>query len=219
MAENEYFKQALSSFAMDMASGGAIKHLTNQGYTVQQIANKLDFPTPYEKVQELVWKQMIENGCLLLEEPGNGTEHEKVDYIQETDSLGRKSFRKVVVSCENDTRIHWKEWNYTWKSEDSFRAFLDERCVKNGEQDSYVRCDFGLRKYRDPKGYERTIQKTDCTAERIYSGTALGIKACLSPTESADAGDCCDIVCSRRISRLPLFPKNQRKDYAWVAGV
>lgn len=170
MAENEYFKQALSSFAMDMASGGAIKHLTNQGYTVQQIANKLDFPTPYEKVQELVWKQMIENGCLLLEEPGNGTEHEKVDYIQETDSLGRKSFRKVVVSCENDTRIHWKEWNYTWKSEDSFRAFLDERCVKNGEQDSYVRCDFGLRKYRDPKGYERTIQKLTAQQKEYILG-------------------------------------------------
>lgn len=170
MAENEYFKQALSSFAMDMASGGAIKHLTNQGYTVQQIANKLDFPTPYEKVQELVWKQMIENGCLLLEEPGNDTEHEKVDYIQETDSLGRKSFRKVVVSCENDTRIHWKEWNYTWKSEDSFRAFLDERCVKNGEQDSYVRCDFGLRKYRDPKGYERTIQKLTAQQKEYILG-------------------------------------------------
>lgn len=170
MAENEYFKQALSSFAMDMASGGAIKHLTNQGYTVQQIANKLDFPTPYEKVQELVWKQMIENGCLLLEEPGNGTEHEKVDYIQEIDSLGRKSFRKVVVSCENDTRIHWKEWNYTWKSEDSFRAFLDERCVKNGEQDSYVRCDFGLRKYRDPKGYERTIQKLTAQQKEYILG-------------------------------------------------
>lgn len=170
MAENEYFKQALSSFAMDMASGGAIKHLTNQGYTVQQIANKLDFPTPYEKVQELVWKQMIENGCLLLEEPGNGTEHEKVDYIQETDSLGRKSFRKVVVSCENDTRIHWKEWNYTWKSEDSFRAFLDERCVKNGEQDSYVRCDFGLRKYRNPKGYERTIQQLTAQQKEYILG-------------------------------------------------
>ena len=170
MAENEYFKQALSSFAMDMASGGAIKHLTNQGYTVRQIVNKLDFPTPYEKVQELVWKQMIENGCLLLEEPGNGTEHEKVDYIQETDSLGRKSFRKVVVSCENDTRIHWKEWNYTWKSEDSFRAFLDERCVKNGEQDSYVRCDFGLRKYRDPKGYERTIQKLTAQQKEYILG-------------------------------------------------
>ena len=170
MAENEYFKQALSSFAMDMASGGAIKHLTNQGYTVQQIANKLDFPTPYEKVQELVWKQMIENGCLLLEEPGNGTEHEKVDYIQETDSLGRKSFRKVVVSCENDTRIHWKEWNYTWKSEDSFRAFLDERCVKNGEQDSYVRCDFGLRKYHDSKGYERTIQKLTAQQKEYILG-------------------------------------------------
>lgn len=170
MAENEYFKQALSSFAMDMASGGAIKHLTNQGYTVQQIVNKLDFPTPYEKVQELVWKQMIENGCLLLEEPGNGTEHEKVDYIQETDSLGRKSFRKVVVSCENDTRIHWKEWNYTWKSEDSFRAFLDERCVKNGEQDSYVRCDFGLRKYRNPKGYERTIQKLTAQQKEYILG-------------------------------------------------
>lgn len=170
MAENEYFKQALSSFAMDMASGGAIKHLTNQGYTVQQIVNKLDFPTPYEKVQELVWKQLIENGCLLLEEPGNGTEHEKVDYIQETDSLGRKSFRKVVVSCENDIRIHWKEWNYIWKSEDSFRSFLDEQCVKNGEQDSYVRCDFGLRKYRDPKGYERTIQKLTAQQKEYILG-------------------------------------------------
>ena len=158
MAENEYFKQALSNFVMDVASGGAIKHLTNQGYTVQQIVDKLDFPTPYEKVQELVWKQLVDSGCVLLEEPGSGAEHEKVDYIQEKDSFGRSSFRRVVVQCENEAKIHWKERCYSREKDGVFVSFLHAQCEKNGEQDSYVSCSFGLRKYRDLAGYEKMLR-------------------------------------------------------------
>ena len=34
MSENRYFQKALSDFTYDAASGGAIRHLTDTGYTV-----------------------------------------------------------------------------------------------------------------------------------------------------------------------------------------
>ena len=46
MGEQEYFKNALSNFMFEAASGGAIRHLADLGYTVKQISKKLEFPTP-----------------------------------------------------------------------------------------------------------------------------------------------------------------------------
>jgi len=37
--KQEYFKKSLSDFTFDMASGGAIRHLADRGYTVEQIGN------------------------------------------------------------------------------------------------------------------------------------------------------------------------------------
>ena len=72
MAEQEYFKSALSDFTYEAASGGAIRHLADLGYTVKQISGQLSFPTPFARVQKTVWQRLLDTGVLLMEEPGSG---------------------------------------------------------------------------------------------------------------------------------------------------
>ena len=98
MSKENYFQKALSNFTFEVASDGAIRHLAGHGYTVPQISKKLNFPTPYERIQRIVWESMLDNRILLLEEPGNAGIHKKISYIQDRDSYGRTSFRQVIVS-------------------------------------------------------------------------------------------------------------------------
>lgn len=91
--EQTYFQSALSDLVFDVASGGAIRHLTDLGYTVRQIQEKLDFPTPYERIQRTVWRHLTDRGIILSERQ----EPEKVEYVREYDSYGRASFRRVTV--------------------------------------------------------------------------------------------------------------------------
>ena len=74
MEENRYFQDALARFTHEAANGGAIRHLTDMGYTVEQIRDKLDFPAPYERVQQAVWQRLEDTGVILREEPGKGKE-------------------------------------------------------------------------------------------------------------------------------------------------
>ena len=150
MAENDYFKQALSNFVFDMASGGAIQHLTNQGYTVKQMIEKLDFPAPYEKVQETAWKQLLNNGSLLLEEPGSGAGQERAEYVMEKDSFGRRSFRKVVIKADKTKQIHWKEVIFSRKINGNLTDYLSKKIKENGENASYISCNFGMKTNRLP---------------------------------------------------------------------
>ena len=76
--EQTYFQKALSDFVYDMASGGAIRHLADLGYTVRQIQEKLDFPTPYERIQRTVWKHLLDTGVIFPESPKHGKTGEKV---------------------------------------------------------------------------------------------------------------------------------------------
>ncbi|MCM1499520.1 MAG: hypothetical protein NC124_13720 [Clostridium sp.] len=70
MAERpEYFEAALSDFMYDMASGGAIRHLVESGYSIEQIIRELDFPTPRQRVEQTVYKYMTESGMLLAKLP------------------------------------------------------------------------------------------------------------------------------------------------------
>ncbi len=94
----ESFRQALSDFTFEAASGGAIRHLTDAGYTVKQIQERLDFPTPYQRIQEAVWKRLVDTGVLLLRDPRLREPGERVDYVREYDTYGRASFRRVVES-------------------------------------------------------------------------------------------------------------------------
>ena len=93
--EQTYFQRALSDFVFDMASGGAICHLTDLGYTVKQIQDKLDFPTPYERIQKAVWKHLLDTGVIVPQEQAEM--REKVEYVREYDSYGKASFRRVTA--------------------------------------------------------------------------------------------------------------------------
>ena len=158
MQENRYFHKALSDFTHATARGGAIRHLTYLVYTVKQICERLDFPTPYERVQRDVWERLKENGVILSEEPGSGGRKEKVNYIQERDRFGRTSFRRVTEEACAETVRGWKELCITITA-DRTRAevvsgnkaagrdifdLLQEKVRENGEAYSYASCDFGL---------------------------------------------------------------------------
>lgn len=66
---NDYFNQALSDFMFEAASGGSIRHLVNLGYSVDQIMERLSFPTPRNRVEETVYRHMTETGLLLEQLP------------------------------------------------------------------------------------------------------------------------------------------------------
>jgi len=153
---SKYFKKALSDFTFDVASGGAIRHLADSGYTVKQIVEHLSFPTSYEKVQKTVWDYLLDKGVLLLEEPGS-EQREKVDYIKEYDSFGKPSFRRIVCS-DKSTIVSWKEMEYKEKENGKLREYLFLQCNRNGEESAYVSCDFGLRCKRESKQFEEDIR-------------------------------------------------------------
>lgn len=60
-----YFQEALSDFVHDAASGGAIRHLLDLGYTTDGIMKTLDFPTPRGRVEKAVYRYLTEKGILL----------------------------------------------------------------------------------------------------------------------------------------------------------
>ncbi len=60
-----YFQDALSDFVYDAASGRAIRHLADAGYTTEQSVNQRDYPTPFAKVQHTVTRHLKESGILL----------------------------------------------------------------------------------------------------------------------------------------------------------
>ncbi|MCI9074003.1 MAG: hypothetical protein HFH80_14660 [Lachnospiraceae bacterium] len=93
--EQTYFQRAMSDFVYDVASGGAIRHLTDLGYTVKQIQEKLDFPTPYERIRSTVWKHLLDTGVIFREDQA-GVE-EKVEYVREYNKYGKAGFRRVTV--------------------------------------------------------------------------------------------------------------------------
>lgn len=168
MAEQEYFRQALSNFTFETASGGAIRHLADRGYTVGEIAKKLDFPTPLERIQDTVWKHLVDRGILLLEEPGTGKKQEAYDFIAEYDRFGRKSFRRVTVQDYGGEPVLWKESVFDKEKDGVLEAFLLKHSVLEGEKASaYVSCDFGLTSRQEPERFSEALEALE-KPEREY---------------------------------------------------
>ena len=94
--EENYFNRALSDFTFDVASGGAICHLCDLGYSVKEISEKLLFPTPVTRIRETVWKHLLKKGVILTEDPGKEHQAEKITYVREYGVAGKASFRRVV---------------------------------------------------------------------------------------------------------------------------
>ena len=85
MQENSYFQKALADFTQEAASGGAIRHLADLGYTVEEIRKELAFPTSLSRIRRMVWERLLDTGVILREAPGTGAVREKVAYDREYD--------------------------------------------------------------------------------------------------------------------------------------
>lgn len=175
--ENPYFRKALSDFTHEVASGGAIRHLTDLGYTVRQIMEQLDFPTPYERVQKEVWERLKETGIILSEEPGRGGRKERFAYVQERDRFGRTSFRRVTQEATADPVIIWKEQTLciqitsnTMLTGDGVFAILLEKVGENGEAFAYVSCDFGCIAGKKPEQYLELLSALEGTGREYVEG-------------------------------------------------
>ncbi len=144
MAEQEYFKRALSDFAFEAAVGGEIRHLTDLGYTVRQIEERLDFPAPGRKVRQAAWERLLDTGAVLLEEPGAGTARERVSYVKEYGKYGKPSFRKVGGGMGGREKACWAESLFSEERDGSLASVLSEKCGRNGEKDAYASWNFGL---------------------------------------------------------------------------
>lgn len=168
--EQEYFKRALSDFTFEAASNGAIRHLTDRGYTVGRITKMLDFPTPFERVQQVVWKHLLDTGAITLGEPSEGMGREEYTYVTDYDEYGRKSFRKVILKEGERRAVCWRESRFLEKGYGDFADFLARKCGENGEEFSYVSCDFGLHSQRDPEGFERQMELLEPQQREYITG-------------------------------------------------
>lgn len=110
--KQKYFEEALSDFVHDVASGRAIRHLVNSGYTTDQIMQRLDFPTPRERVEQTVYRCMTESGTLLEALP-----------------VPEESMEMILLKDAKPAQ---------------FASILSEYLSKDGEENSYVSCPFGM---------------------------------------------------------------------------
>ena len=94
--EGKEFQRALSDFMYDFASGDAIRHLADRGVTVSEIAAKLSFPTPKDRIADVVWKHYLDKGIILQEKPESGQTLKRVHYVTEQGAYGKVSMRQVV---------------------------------------------------------------------------------------------------------------------------
>lgn len=144
MAKPEYFENALSNFTFETACGGAIRHLTDLGYSTAQIAKQLCFPTSYERIQKAVWTRLLDTGVILLAQPGSGETFKKAEFIKEYDKYGKVSFRKVSTPAPAKEPLRFLETSFN--ANEDFASALREKCAKNGPDASYASCGFASKK-------------------------------------------------------------------------
>ena len=87
---NEHFNQALKNFMKDSANGGAIRHLYDLGYSVDEIREALLFPASVEDIQVVI---------TAYEEEKSAPE-EAYEIIKEQNKFGKTTFRKVKKYME-----------------------------------------------------------------------------------------------------------------------
>lgn len=164
MEEANVFQSALSNFATDVACGGAIRHLTDIGYTLDQIVDRLDYPASREKAQRIMMEHLYQSRVLLREEPSGALFEEQTKFVEEQDAFGRRTLRKVKIDRNSQNKatnapdltmlsqrdelarirnILWKESLYEPGRDGKLTELLHRKCEKYGETYSYVSCPFG----------------------------------------------------------------------------
>lgn len=98
---SKYFQDALSDFIHDAASGRAIRHLVDAGYTTTQIMKELDYPTPFAKIQRTVTKYLKETGIVLEELPATSADLRLI-RLNDMPQDGRFSFLARQTICDGE---------------------------------------------------------------------------------------------------------------------
>lgn len=156
--EDKYFKQALSDFTIEFASGDAIRSLSDKGYSVKKIKSKLDFPTPEERIREIVWKHYIDNKTICLQNPKETSLGGKYTIEKVYDNYGRPSFKQVRVKADEEA-----------PSSKQVKVEADEEVpsskqvsIKTDEESrEYVECDFGKRLYKNKDDFIKSLSVLD----------------------------------------------------------
>lgn len=175
MPKPKYFNQALSNLMFDAASGAAICHLADCGYTAGQISKMLDFPTPMDRIKDMVWRHFLDNGTILLDEQKIGVSCEQYAFKAEQDAYGRRSFRKIKVRDGQEKPVLWEESHYSGRADQaSLLAYLKSKSAENSGEDgragAYVSCDFGLRSRREPERYQESLQRLEAEQQDYLLG-------------------------------------------------
>lgn len=84
--------EALHNFTMDVACRDAIVHLTDRGLSADEIKNQLTYPAPPAYIEKIRNERIEEIRQLSMPE---GEAEPVYEFIEERDSYGRKSFRRV----------------------------------------------------------------------------------------------------------------------------
>lgn len=83
--ENKYFNEALSSMVADFAYSKAVRHMYDNGYSAEEIHDRLDYPVSVEKIEQVIKDY----------EASKTGDESNFEYIQKTDEFGRRSFIRV----------------------------------------------------------------------------------------------------------------------------
>lgn len=105
--ENKFFNKALSKFIQNTASGDAVRHLANRGYTVDRIVKEISYPTSKAQVAKIVWQHYVDEGIILLEKPTEEPTIKKVSYVRKYGKYGTIHFKQVVEQIENPQRKYY----------------------------------------------------------------------------------------------------------------
>ena len=135
--EDKYFKQALSDFTIEFASGDAIRSLSDKGYSVKKIKSKLDFPTPEERIREIVWKHYIDNKTICLQDPKETSSVEDYTIKKVYDNYGRPSFKQVGVKADEETK-DYVECDFGKRLYQNKDEFLKSLSVLDEEEKDYI---------------------------------------------------------------------------------
>lgn len=85
MAEGRYFQEALANFTSEAAYAGAVRHLYDLGYSVEQIKENLLYPVSLQQIERVIDDYRA----------GQNSPEGDYIYIQDTDKYGKKSFRRI----------------------------------------------------------------------------------------------------------------------------
>lgn len=117
---HKYFQEALSDFMYDAASGRAIRHLCDSGYTAAQIAHQLNYPTSFAKIRQTITRRLKETGILMDELPASCKNIQTVTLKQMTpeklfsflaEHVRQNGEEHCFVACPFGTGVPWTDAN------------------------------------------------------------------------------------------------------------